>query len=289
MPKGKLMSKKALIGAHTSAAGGVFHALLQAEELGATTMQLFTANQRQWRSAPLTAEAVAKWGEVSEQVEISHIMSHASYLINLGAPNPENLEKSRVAFKNELTRCHALNITYLNFHPGAALKESRQACLERIVTSLKFLEPSIHQGATRLLFEATAGQGSCVGCSFEELGYLIEETKDLFPVGVCIDTCHIFAAGYDLRTFEACEKTFAEFDRLVGMEWLYALHVNDSKKDLGLRVDRHESLGEGKIGIDCFRWLMSDPKTRDLPKYLETPDRERWREEIEMLRSFKNR
>ncbi|MDP1835639.1 MAG: deoxyribonuclease IV [Chlamydiales bacterium] len=284
--KSKASAAELPIGAHTSAAGGVFNALLEGKQLGATTIQLFTANQRQWKGAPLPADTIAKWKEVKKETGLSHIMSHDSYLINLGAPDAENLTKSRATFATELTRCHQLDLTYLNFHPGAALKEDRQLCLDRIVESLKLLEPVITQGNTRLLFEATAGQGSAVGCTFEELAYLIEATKDLFPVGICIDTCHIFVAGYDLRTAEACDKTFKDFDRIVGLKWLHAFHMNDSKKGLGSRVDRHEQLGKGEIGIECFKWLMTDPRTRELPKYLETPDRELWAEEIQMLRSF---
>ncbi len=276
-----------LIGAHTSAAGGVFNALLEGKSIGATTIQLFTANQRQWKSKGIDAEAVATWKETLRETGLREIMSHDSYLINLGAPDAENLTKSRIAFAQEIERCHALDITYLNFHPGAALKESRQVCLDLIIESVLEQEPLVSKGNTRLLFEMTAGQGSAVGYTFEEIAYLIQGTKDKIPVGVCIDTCHIFVAGYDLRTSEACDKTIAEFDRIVGLKWLYAFHINDSKKELGSRVDRHEQLGDGKIGIECFKWLMNDPRTRLLPKYLETPGGTvLWEKEIRMLREF---
>ncbi len=280
-------SHELLLGAHTSAAGGVFNALTEGKSIGATTIQLFTANQRQWKAPILSPETVAKWKETLQETGLREVMSHDSYLINLGAPDPEILEKSRTTFGLEVQRCHELDITYLNFHPGSALKEDRQKCLDLIIESLLGLEGIISKGNTRLLFEATAGQGSTVGCTFEELAYLINGTKDKIPVGICVDTCHIFVSGYDLRTAEACDKTFSEFDRIIGIKWLYALHLNDAKKDVGSRVDRHEDLGEGKIGIECFKWLMTDPRTRNLPKYLETPNGlETWKKEIQMLRDF---
>jgi deoxyribonuclease-4 len=282
----KKKAENLLIGAHTSAAGGVFNALLNGQKIGATTVQLFTANQRQWKAPKLTPEAVAKWKETIQETGLSKIMSHDSYLINLGSGDPEILEKSRTTFAAELERCHLLELEFLNFHPGAATKGDRQECLDRIVESLKELEPVINRGKTRLLFEATAGQGTAVGCTFEELAYLIQATKGLFPVGVCIDTCHIFVAGYDLRTEQACDTTLNQFDNVVGLKWLHAFHINDSKKELGSRVDRHEQIGKGAIGSECFKFLMTDPRTRDLPKYLETPDPDLWPHEIQMLRDF---
>ncbi len=275
------------LGAHCSAAGGVFNALTAAKSIGATTLQLFTANQRQWKPKPLDQEAIDQWFVTLEETGLVDVMCHDSYLINLGAPSDEVLTKSREAFRQEIERCHALKISYLNFHPGAALKESREQCLDRIVESLLETEKLVANGETRLLLEATAGQGSTVGCRFEELSYIIERVKDRVPIGVCIDTCHIFAAGYDLCTASACDATFTEFDEVVGIQWLYALHLNDSLKACGSRVDRHRPLGEGEIGIEAFKWLMRDPRTRGLPKYLETPGGlELWEKEIQMLRTF---
>ena len=214
-------------------------------------------------------------------------MSHDSYLINLGSSNPEILQKSRKTIQEELERCHELGITYLNFHPGAAVGGSEEACIATIIDSLNGLAELAAIGNTRLLLEATAGQGSSVGHRFEHLAEILKGVGGRIPLGVCIDTCHIFAAGYDLRTGDACEKTLQEFDRVVGLENLYAFHLNDSMKDLGSRVDRHAPLGKGKIGIDAFRFLMTHPKTRKLPKYLETPDGPPlWKEEIAMLRDF---
>ena len=185
-----------LIGAHTSASGGVFNALLAGAEIGANTIQLFTSNQKQWRGRKYTQEELDKWFEALENTDLKKVMSHDSYLINLGCPNEENLLKSRKAFSEEIERCLALKLAYLNFHPGAALKESVEQCLETIVESLLLTEKLVHGSELRLLIEATAGQGSCVGHSFKELGYLVKETHQKIPIGVCIDTCHIFAAGY---------------------------------------------------------------------------------------------
>lgn len=281
--------KSALLGAHTSAAGGVQNALYEGQKIGATTVQLFTSNQRQWQHKPLLPETIENWNRALKETELSQIMSHDSYLINLGTSDPENLQKSRSAFSAEIERCHALNITYLNFHPGAANKDTVEQCLDGIVASLLLLEPLVAKGKTRLLLEATAGQGSSVGHRFEHLAYVIERVKNKIPIGVCIDTCHIFAAGYDLRTAEACEATFDEFARVVGFPWLYAFHLNDSLKPLGSRVDRHKPLGTGEIGMECFKWLMTNKHTRDLPKYLETPDGPPlWEKEIALLRSFTN-
>ena len=276
-----------LIGAHTSAAGGAFQALLEGQSIGATTIQLFTANQKRWVSKPLDQAAIDLWKDTVKETGIKKVMSHDSYLINLGSPNPENLEKSLVAFRQEIERCKQLELTFLNFHPGAALASDPQQCLDLISDSLLQMQGLLIDGQLRLLLEATAGQGSCVGYTFEQLAYIIEKVKDKLPIGVCIDTCHIFAAGYDIRTAEACDKTLKEFDAVVGLEHLYAFHLNDSLKGLGTRVDRHAPLGEGMIGLECFKFLMNDPRTRDLPMYLETPEGPSlWEKEIRMLRDL---
>jgi deoxyribonuclease-4 len=276
-----------LIGAHTSAAGGAYHALLEGKEIGATTIQFFTANQRRWLNKPLEESAIAQWKQTLADTALSHIMSHDSYLINLGAPDPLILEKSRTAFREEITRCLQLGVTYLNFHPGAALQEPRHTCLDRICNSLMEVADLLQRGSLRLLLEATAGQGSVIGAKFEELAYVIDKVGKKLPLGVCIDTCHVFAAGYDLRTAEACDAMLKEFDRVVGLKHLYAFHLNDSMKGLGARVDRHAPLGKGEIGMECFRFLMQDPRTQALPKYLETPEGPAlWKKEIALLRNF---
>lgn len=283
----KSSAQELLIGAHTSAAGGVQNALFAGKEIGATTVQLFTSNQKRWDSKELSVKEIENWKSALKETGLRQIMSHDSYLINLGAPDPENLRKSRKAFAEEARRCVALGISYLNFHPGAALKEDPQLCLDKIVESLIEVQPIVAEGTTRMLLETTAGQGSTVGYRFEDLAYIIERTKDKVPVGVCIDTCHIFAAGYDIRTPEAWNETLKAFDKIVGLSNLYAFHLNDSVKPLGSRVDRHAPLGEGEIGIECFKFLMKDPRTRLLPKYLETPDgMPLWEKEIRMLREF---
>ena len=276
-----------LIGAHTSTQGGVHNALLEGKEIGATAIQFFTSNQKQWKGRTLTQETVEQWEKTRAETGISHIMSHDSYLINLGGPRLEILEKSRQAFLEEIARCVQLDVHYLNFHPGAALTGDVQECLDRIIESLRLCRPLLEKGTLRLLLETTAGQGSSVGHRFEHLAYIIENVKEEIPIGVCIDTCHIFVAGYDIRTKEAWNHTLHEFDRLIGLPFLHAFHLNDSVKDLGSRVDRHEPLGEGKIGWECFKFLMTDERTRHLPKYLETPGGvEGWKKEIEILKQF---
>lgn len=278
-----------LIGAHTSAAGGAYNALLEGKKIGATTIQLFTANQKRWESKPLSQDAIDLWHETLAETGLQKIMSHDSYLINLGSPNPDILEKSRLAFKNEIERCLQLKIAFLNFHPGAALTDDPQRCLDRICESLFPLEDLLAGSSLRLLLEATAGQGSCVGCRFEQLAYLVQKLERRLPIGVCIDTCHIFVAGYDLTSAKACDATLREFDRIVGLKHLHAFHMNDSVKGLGSRVDRHAHLGEGLIGMECFKFLMQDPRTKYIPKYLETPEGPvRWEKEIALLRTFAN-
>lgn len=277
--------QKVWIGAHTSAAGGSYNALYQGQEIGASTIQLFTSNQKQWTGRSISPDEIARWEKALEETGIEQVMSHDSYLINLGSPDPEMLAKSRKAFQEEIERCHLLNISYLNFHPGAATNGTVEQCLDTIIESLLATQELAQKGKTRLLLETTAGQGTSVGHRFEHLAYILEKTEKKIPIGICIDTCHIFVAGYDIRT--DCEKVLQEFDDVIGLKHLYAFHLNDSQKDLGSRVDRHANIGEGKIGYDCFRFLMRSPKTRHIPKYLETPDGPPgWKKEIALLRGY---
>lgn len=279
-----------LIGAHTSTSGGLHNALLEGQRIGATTIQLFTSNQRQWQSRTLTTEDIDKWHETLAETQLQSIMSHDSYLINLGAPNPENLTKSRHAFSEEIKRCHALDITLLNFHPGSAIKDPLEQCFDRIVESLLGVADLVNQGSTRLLIESTAGQGSNIGYKFEQLAEIISRVKDYLPIGVCIDTCHSFAAGYDLRSEDSWNTTLQNFDDVVGLEYLYAFHINDSKYGLSSRRDRHANIGKGELGVECFKTIMTHPKTRHIPKYLETPGGpEFWAEEIKVLKQFYER
>lgn len=281
--------EKILLGAHTSASGGAPNALKEGKSIGATTIQLFTSNQKQWKGREISQEEVHKWNLTLEETGITQVMSHDSYLINLGSIDPELLLKSKIAFQNEIERCHLLNIPFLNFHPGAFTKGTLEKCLETISSSLLEIEPFTAKGSTRLLLETTAGQGTSVGHRFEHLAYIIEKVKSKIPIGVCIDTCHIFAAGYDIRTPDAWENVLAEFDKVIGLKHLFAFHVNDSQKDLGSKVDRHAPLGEGKIGIDSFKYLISSKKTSHLPKYLETPGGvEGWKKEIALLKTYAN-
>ena len=276
-----------LIGAHTSASGGSFHALEEGFEIGATTIQLFTSNQKQWKGRHISEEERNRFIELKKTSGIHVVMSHDSYLINLGAVDPLILTKSRKAFKEELERCHYLEIDFLNFHPGAYTTGTEEKCLDMIVESLLELAPLAKEGKTRLLLETTAGQGTCVGYSFEQIGYILKQTRSHLPMGVCIDTCHIFAAGYDISTHKGWDKTLEAFDHHIGLKSLYAFHLNDSKHPLGSRKDRHENLGKGCIGIDSFEFLMTDPRVKHLPKYLETPNGETfWKKEIELLKRF---
>ena len=281
------MATKLLLGAHTSAAGGAPNALLEGAKIGATTIQLFTSNQKQWAGRKISQEEIDLWQKTLDQTEIEQVMSHDSYLINLGSPKKELREKSKKAFKTEIERCHLLNLSFMNFHPGVATSASDEECLENIVESLLEMESLIHEGSTMLLLETTAGQGTTVGHKFEHLGMIIQNVSKKIPIGVCIDTCHIFAAGYDIRTEESCTKVLQEFDDAIGLKYLKAFHFNDSLKDLGSRVDRHAPLGEGKIGIEGFKFFMTSKKTRDLPKYMETPGGPpNWEKEISLLKSF---
>lgn len=283
----KIPSSELLIGAHTSAQGGPQNAIWMGQEIGATTVQFFTSNQKRWSGKEITQEQVELFQEAVKTTGLCQLMSHDSYLINLGSSNPSVLHKSQKAFEEELIRCQKLGISFLNFHPGAAVGATEEQCLNNIIASLEQFEELISHGATRLLLETTAGQGSTVGYCFEHLAYLIEKLDRKIPIGVCIDTCHIFAAGYDIRTRAGWEKTLKDFERTIGMKHLYAFHLNDSLKPLGSRRDRHAPLGKGEIGMECFKVLMEHPKTRPLPKYLETPDGPPlWKQEIAMLREF---
>jgi deoxyribonuclease-4 len=279
--------ERLLIGAHTSTAGGVHNALIEGQNIGASTIQIFTSNQKQWNGRTFSEDDLALWKDQLAMTGIKKIMSHDSYLINLGSNKPELLAKSRKAFREEVERCLTLDLAYMNFHPGAATGASEEECLDRIVESLLILEPLLKEGTLRLLIEATAGQGSTVGHKFEHLSYLVERTKEKIPIGVCIDTCHIFAAGYDIRDESSWEETLNTFDQTVGLEHLHAFHVNDSLHPLGSRKDRHANLGKGEIGMKCFEIMMTHPKTRFIPKYLETPNGEiMWKDEIKTLRNF---
>lgn len=274
-------------GAHVSASGGVENAVKNAKDIGATAFALFTKNQRQWIAPKLTAEQIAIFKEAMAEAGFSaaQVLPHDSYLINLGHPDQEGLEKSRESFFEEMQRCELLGLDRLNFHPGSHLKRiSEEGSLDRIAESINMaLERT--KGVTAVL-ENTAGQGSNLGFKFEHLAYIIDRVEDKSRVGVCLDTCHSFAAGYDLRTKEACDATFAEFDRIIGFKYLRGMHLNDAMRPLGSHIDRHSPMGEGEIGIECFKYIASDPRFDNIPLILETPDEERWAQEIAQLRAF---
>ena len=275
------------IGAHVSASGGVFNAPLNAKEIGAKAFALFTKNQRQWVAKPLEDDVINQFKKNLELAEIlpKHVLPHDSYLINLGHPEEEKRQKSLDAFIDEVARCNQLGLDRLNFHPGSHLKKiSTEQCLERISNSMN--ETLEKTKDVILVIENTAGQGSNLGYDFAHLGYLIDNSIDKSRVGVCIDTCHMFTAGYDIRTRESYDKTWNEFDEIIGFEYLKGMHINDSKPELGSHVDRHDSLGKGKIGLDSFRFLMNDDRIDDIPMVLETIDSDIWAEEIKLLYSF---
>ena len=277
------------IGAHVSASGGVENAIKNAKDIGATAFALFTKNQRQWLAPTLTAEQIALFRTMMSEAgyEAGQVLPHDSYLINLGHPEQEGLQKSRESFFEEMRRCELLGLDRLNFHPGSHLKKiSEEESLDRIAESINMaLERT---SGVIAVIENTAGQGSNLGFKFEHLAYIIDRVEDKSRVGVCLDTCHSFAAGYDLRTKEALDATFAEFERIVGFKYLNGMHLNDAMKPLGSRVDRHAPLGDGEIGWECFRYIMSDERFDNIPLILETPDEERWAQEIAQLKSFAN-
>ena len=287
------------VGAHVSASGGVENAPLNAMKIGAKAFALFTKNQRQWVAKPLTEASIEAFKANLEKSGIApkHVLPHDSYLINLGHPEAEKLEKSREAFIDELQRCEQLGLDKLNFHPGShlvkipkkdpeyheKLMEAELHCLDVIAESMNIAIEATADSDVKLVIENTAGQGSNLGYRFEHLAHLIDKVEDKRRVGVCLDTCHTFTSGYDLRTREAYDETMDAFGRIVGFEYLMGMHINDSKPKLGSRVDRHHSLGQGEIGWDAFRFIMNDPRMDDIPLILETIDESIWAREIEEL------
>ncbi len=290
------------VGAHVSASGGVFNAPLNAMKIRAKAFALFTKNQRQWVAKPFSKEIIDKFKMNLEKSAISpkYILPHDSYLINLGSPDGEKLQKSRDAFIDEIRRCEELGLELLNFHPGSHLvkigkrdpkyhekiMDAELKALELIAVSLNMAIEATKDTKVKLVIENTAGQGTNLGYRFEHLADIIERIEDKSRVGVCLDTCHTFSAGYDLRTKEAYEKSMSEFDRVVGFKYLSGMHINDSKAKLGSRVDRHHSLGEGELGWDTFRFIMNDKRMDNIPLILETIDSSIWDREIRELYSL---
>jgi len=291
------MSK--FVGAHVSASGGVDNAPLNAMNIGAKAFAVFTKNQRQWVAKPLETKTIDAFHKNLELSGIlpKHILPHDSYLINLGHPEVEKLEKSRDAFIDELERCRILGLDRLNFHPGSHLvkvpkkdpayhdkvMQAELHCLDVIAESMNRAIDATKDSNVKLVIENTAGQGSNLGYKFEHLGHIIDRVEDKSRVGICLDTCHTFTGGYDLRTREAYDETMDAFGRIVGFEYLMGMHINDSKPPLGSRVDRHHSLGQGEIGWDAFKFIMNDARMDDIPLVLETIDESIWKEEIQAL------
>lgn len=275
------------IGAHVSISGGVENAPVNAHRIGAKAFALFTKNQRQWVASPYSVNNVEQFQQRCQEYgyDAKHILPHDSYLINLGNPDKDALEKSRAAFLDEMLRCEQLGLKLLNFHPGSSLKKvSDEECLSTIAESINITLDKTKSVCAVL--ENTAGQGSNLGFTFEQLAYIIDQVEDKSRVGVCIDTCHTFAAGYDIKSESGFRETFEHFDSVIGFKYLKGMHLNDSKKGVGSHIDRHELIGKGELGIETFRMLMKDARFDDIPLILETPDEENWAEEIKMLYSL---
>ena len=295
------MGKK-FVGAHVSASGGVENAPKNAKDIDARAFALFTKNQRQWSAKPLSLKSIDEFkvNLKDANIDAKHILPHDSYLINLGHPEEEKLIKSQNAFIDELKRADELGLKLLNFHPGShlqkiskkdakyneKLEQAEYECLDVIANSINLAIDETKGSDVVLVIENTAGQGSNLGYKFEHLAYLIDKCKDKSRIGVCIDTCHMFVAGYDIRDKASYEKTWREFDNIIGFEYLKGMHINDSKPPLGSRVDRHHSLGKGEIGLDAFKFIMNDERMDDIPLILETIDSSIWDKEIELLYSF---
>lgn len=271
-----------------SIAGGVHTAVDRATSIGCTALQVFTKNNNQWNGKPFTDKDIALYREKISSAGIAPVVSHDSYLINLCATNTEILMKSRIAFIDELQRCEQLGIPLLNFHPGSHLGAGDGEGIKRICESLNIAHDATKGYAVKSVLETTAGQGTNVGYRFEHLRAIIDGVDQPERMAVCIDTCHIFAAGYDIATEKGFEETFSEFDTVIGLDRLAAFHMNDSKKGLGSRVDRHEHIGKGAIGLDGFRLLMNDSRFEHIPKILETPKSEDLHEDVENIGTLKS-
>jgi deoxyribonuclease-4 len=275
------------IGAHVSAEGGVQNAPLNASIIGAKAFALFTKNQRQWFASPLSQKSIGDFRKNCEKFNYQpfQILPHDSYLINLGHPEKEPLEKSRSSFLDEMQRCEQLGLDRLNFHPGSHLNSiGIEECLKRIAESINLVLDKT-KGVIAVI-ENTAGQGTNLGHTFEQIRLIIDNVEDKSRVGVCIDTCHAYTSGYDIKTIDGFEDTFRRFDEIIGFGYLKGMHLNDSKKDFGTRVDRHDNLGKGFLGEELFGILMNDNRFDNMPLILETPEESLWEAEIKRLYSF---
>jgi deoxyribonuclease-4 len=276
-----------LLGAHESIAGGIPRAFERAASVGCRCLQVFTKNSNQWSAKPLSEEDIANYKTAQSKTSIRHVVAHDTYLINLCAPDKSILKQSREAFVDELRRCESLGIPYLNFHPGAHLGTGEDTGIKLIIESLNIAHEQTKGFTVVSVLETTAGQGTSIGYRFEHLRKIIDGVDDPARLAVCIDTCHIFAAGYDIRTWKGYEQTMEEFNNVLGLEKLVVIHMNDSKKGFASRVDRHEHIGKGAIGEEGFRCLMSDGRLKNIPKILETPKGKDLKEDKMNLRTLK--
>jgi len=275
---------KILLGAHMSISGGVHIAIERARSIDCTAMQMFVKNNMQWFARPLAPEEIRAFLEHRQRSDLSSIFAHANYLINLAATNPQFHANSIRALSEELTRADQLQLPFLVLHPGAHLGAGEAAGLDKIVASINRVFRKIPKGRTRIALETTAGQGSCLGHTFEQIVYIIDNVREPERLCVCLDTAHVFAAGYDISSEAGIKKTFREFERTIGLKRLAAIHVNDSKAEPGSRVDRHEHIGKGRIGLAAFRFIMNEPRFRNIPKVLETPKGKDLREDLANMR-----
>ncbi len=280
--------KEQLLGAHTSIGGGVWKAVERAERLSFTAMQIFTKNNNRWQAKPFANEDVKNFKEKLKNSNVKFVVAHDSYLINLCAKDKEILKKSRNAFVDELLRCEQLGIPYLNFHPGSHGGRGEKEGIKIIAESINIAFEKTKGPKVFGMLELTAGQGTAIGYRFEHIAEIIEAVEEKERLAVCIDTAHIFAAGYDFRSKESYEKVITEFDEVIGLEKLKCFHINDSKKELGSRVDRHEHIGKGFIGLEGFANIMNDERLVDVPKILETPKGKEQKEDLMNLRVLKN-
>ncbi|HHE71623.1 MAG TPA: deoxyribonuclease IV [Chloroflexi bacterium] len=271
------------LGAHESIAGGLFRALERASEVGCECVQIWTKNSRQWRSPPLTAQEITQFKDVREQTGLQPVVAHAAYLINIASPKPSLWQRSVDALIDELQRCVALEIPYLVLHPGSSTTGASHSGQIQVIRALHQVQQTLTGQSTRILLETTAGQGHALGGTFEELATLLQEGDLGDNLGVCLDTCHVFAAGYDIRTPEGYAATMAAFDAIIGLDRLAVIHLNDSKHPLGSHKDRHEHIGEGHLGLEGFRPILSDPRLEGLPGIIETPKSDDLHEDRENL------
>src|SRR5437870_9175655 len=281
------MTEPLLLGAHMSIGGGVHTAIERGRSIKCTAIQMFVKNNMQWFARLLTRDEIRAFLEHRQRGELLSIFAHANYLINLAATNPQFHANSLRALSEELTRADQLKLPFLVLHPGAHLGAGEEAGLEKIIESIDHVFSRIPKIKTRIALETTAGQGSCLGSTFEQLAYIISRVREPERLCVCLDTAHIFAAGHDIGSESAIRKTFREFDRVIGRDRLVAIHVNDSKTARGSRVDRHEHIGKGKIGLEAFRFIMRDRRFREIPKVLETPKGKDLAEDVQNLKTLR--